>query len=69
MDAGCGEEAIVKICRLYAGGRIREAVKILRKHRCRLMEQLHESQGRVDCLDFLVRQMEREDGNGNGRHE
>ena len=33
---------------------------MLRKHRCGLMDSLHESQERVDCLDFLVWQMEKE---------
>ena len=58
-DAGCNKEIITKICRLYADGQMQDAVKVLRRHRCSLMEQLHESQNRVDCLDFLVRQMER----------
>lgn len=57
-DAGCGQETIQKIYRLYTDGQVKDAVKILRQHRCSLMEQLHESQGRVDCLDFLVRKME-----------
>lgn len=57
-DAGCGGEIITRICRLYADGQIPDAVKILRRHRCHLMEQLHESQSKVDCLDFLVRKME-----------
>ncbi len=33
---------------------------MLRKHRCGLMDSLHESQWRVDCLDFLVWRMEKE---------
>ena len=65
-DAGCDKEIITTICRMYAAGQIEDAVKVLRRHRCFLMEQLHESQSKVDCLDFLVRQMEsvqRKDGN------
>lgn len=58
-DAGCDRETITKICGLYAEGQIQDAVKVLRRHRCHLMEQLHESQSRVDCLDFLVRKMEK----------
>ena len=58
-DAGCDEKFITKICRLYADGQVPDAVKMLKWHRCYLMEQLHESQSRVDCLDFLVRQMEK----------
>ena len=33
---------------------------MLRKHRCGLMDSLHESQGRVDYLDFLVWKMDKE---------
>ena len=61
-DAGCEEETIAKVYRLYADGQVDDAVKILRRHRCCLMEQLHESQGKVDCLDFLVRRLEKTSG-------
>ena len=58
-DAGCGSETILEVCRLYNNGRVQDAVKTLRKHRCTLMDRLHESQERVDCLDFLVWRMEK----------
>ncbi len=59
-DAGCGAQTIETVCRLYHNGQVRDAVKALRKHRCSLMDSLHESQERVDCLDFLVWRMEKE---------
>jgi len=59
-DAGCGTQAIETISRLYRNGQIQDAIKMLRKHRCSLMDSLHESQGKVDCLDFLVWRMEKE---------
>ena len=49
-----------KVCRLYGNGQVEDAIKMLRKHRCTLMDSLHESQWRVDCLDFLVWRMEKE---------
>ena len=58
-DAGCGAQTIEKVCRLYGNGQIQDAIKMLRKHRCSLMDSLHESQWRVDCLDFLVWRMEK----------
>ncbi len=58
-DAGCDREIIIEICQLYTDGQIQDAVKVLRRHRCNLMEQLHESQSKVDCLDFLIRKMEK----------
>ena len=53
-------ETITEVCRLYGNGRVQDAVKTLRKHRCTLMDRLHESQERVDCLDFLVWRMEKQ---------
>lgn len=60
-DAGCGEAEIADVCRLYENGHIRDAVKTLRRYRCGLMDTLHKIQERVDCLDYLVRQMEKEE--------
>ncbi|WP_168356805.1 hypothetical protein [Petralouisia muris] len=45
---------------MYGDGQIQDAIKMLRKHRLSLMDSLHESQERVDCLDFLVWRMEKE---------
>ena len=59
-DAGCGSQTIENICKLYSDGQVQDAIRTLRKHRCCLMDSLHESQGMVDCLDFLVRRMEKE---------
>lgn len=59
-DAGCDARTIENVRRLYDNGQVQDAVKTLRKHRCSLMDSLHESQGRVDCLDFLVWRMEKE---------
>ena len=53
-------EETEKVGRLYGNGQVQDAIKMLRKHRCGLMDSLHESQWRVDCLDFLVWRMEKE---------
>lgn len=57
-DTGCDETNVERIHELYRSGQVREAIKVLRRHRCDLMEKLHESQDRIDTLDFLVRWME-----------
>ena len=59
-DAGCGAGEIEGILTPYADGRIGDAIRAARRQRCRLMDALHESQSRVDCLDFLLRELERE---------
>ena len=35
-------------------------IRKLRLLRCDLIEELHRSQRKVDCLDFLIRQTEKE---------
>lgn len=59
-DAGCDADKISEIRRLYDGGQMQDAIKVLRRQRCALMDDLHESQSRVDCLDYLVSKMEKE---------
>ena len=43
-------------------GRFREALLELRKARGELMEELHGCQRRVDALDLLIRQTEKQKG-------
>ena len=61
-DAGCGAERISEIRRLCEAGDIADAIRRLRRHRCELMDELHKSQGKLDCLDDLLRKMERSQG-------
>ena len=55
-DAGCGREGLQKAEQLYEAGDTEALILYFRKYRCSLMEELHERQHRVDCLDFLIRQ-------------
>ena len=55
-DAGCGSEELLKAERLYEAGDTEALVRYFRKCRCSRMEELHESQRKVDCLDYLIRQ-------------
>ncbi len=54
-DAGCGNGELRKAELLYESGDVGELIRHFRQCRCRRMEELHESQRRVDCLDFLIR--------------
>ena len=60
IDAGCTEASAEDVERLYQNGQTAEAIRKLRLLRCDLIEELHRSQRKVDCLDFLIRQTERE---------
>ena len=45
---------------LCRAGRLEELRKALRKQRCALMDELHESQRKVDRIDTVIRQIEQE---------
>ena len=52
-DAGCGNGEVEKAKQLYESGDTKALLRYFRKCRCSRMEELHESQRKVDCLDFL----------------
>ena len=60
LDAGCSEESTVMVERLCSEGRLDDALHQMKVIRCDLMEELHQSQRKVDCLDHLIRQTEKE---------
>ena len=59
-DAGCCKEITEDIIRMCKAGNMEGALQMMRKDRCRLMDELHESGRKVDCLDFLIRTTEKE---------
>ena len=59
-DAGCLPDESDDILQMCASGNMKDALLKMRKNRCRLMDELHESGRKVDCLDFLIRQTEKE---------
>lgn len=58
--AGCAEVVTEDIIRMYGDGNGRDALLEIKRNRCRLMEELHESARKVDCLDYLIRKVEKE---------
>lgn len=59
-DAGCDETTIKKFLRLQKEGRRQEQYRLLSLHRVSLLEQLHVSQRKIDCLDYLIYTMKKE---------
>ena len=59
-DAGCSPKAAEAICGLYEARQLEAMIRALRRHRRGLMDHLHTCQERVDCLDFLVVSLEKE---------
>lgn len=56
LDAGCGSDELQKARQLYEAGDTEALIRFFRKCRCSRMDELHESQRKVDCLDYLIRQ-------------
>ena len=54
-DAGCSKGASTIICSLYEAGSYKEMIHQMRKQRCELVDEMHESQRKVDRMDFLIR--------------
>ena len=59
-DNGCCMEDIKRAKALYEGGDCEALIKHLRKCRCDLVEEMHNSQRKVDRMDYLIRQAEKE---------
>ena len=57
-DAGCDEATIG--CYIGCCGCGQDQVKVLKKHRRCLLDKIHEGQKQIDCLDYLLYQMEKE---------
>lgn len=58
-DAGCDEECICKFMEDLDQGREKEGLKLLDQHRRCLVDAMHREQKRIDCLDYLVYQVQR----------
>ncbi len=59
-DAGCSEEAVRGICSLYQAGDYPEMLRQMKKQRCALVDAMHESQKRVDRMDYLIHRQEKQ---------
>ena len=60
LDAGCSETNAVMIEQLYQSGQLLDAIHQMKVVRCDLLEDLHQRQRRIDCLDVLIRNTEKE---------
>ena len=66
-DAGCGTPLIEKISALHDSGNLREELRLLAAQRCGLLEKVHATQKKVDCLDYLIFNVKQEKGTSSGR--
>ena len=57
-DAGCTDEMIEKFMSLQNSKSEEQQLRLLAAHRKYLLERLHRVERRIDCLDYLIYQME-----------
>lgn len=60
IDAGCGQEFITEFMEDLRKDNISKDLKLLQAHRRSLLDNLHKEQKRIDCLDYLVYRMTKE---------
>lgn len=60
VDAGCGSELIEKLMALLKSGQTETGLSLLAKHRRFLLDCYHAEQKKIDCLDYLVYTLEKQ---------
>ncbi len=59
-DIGLSDEQKEKAKMYFESGQTSEFIRYLKKCRCGLMDEMHESQRKVDRMDYLIRKAEKE---------
>ena len=57
-DAGCNDEMVEKFMALQDSDDEEQQIQLLSGHRKYLLEKLHRDEKRIDCLDYLIYQMQ-----------
>lgn len=58
-DAGCGPNTVKRFLALWEQGQTKEQLELLAQHREQLLDKVHKEEKRIDCLDYLVYQIEK----------
>lgn len=60
VDAGCDTQITQKCMALFQAGNLREMIPILSAYRKGLLSTVRAGQKKIDCLDYLLYQIEKE---------
>lgn len=60
IDAGCSQEIIQRCMDLVQRKNTAEMKRILATHRRTLLDTVHAEQKKIDCLDYLVYKMDKD---------
>ena len=64
IDAGCDSDTITDFFNFEDSDSIPKQLKLLQIHRKKLLEGLHKYQNEIDCLDYLIIQIEKQKTDG-----
>ncbi len=56
-DADCSSEFMEEFFKIKEFGPSKKLVQLLYKHKFSLLDSLHDSQKKIDCLDYLIFQI------------
>lgn len=59
-DAGCDQDMICRCELLVESNKRGELMRALSLHRKALLDAVHENERRIDCLDYLIYQFEKQ---------
>lgn len=59
-DAGCTNNQIQEIIKLYKLGKKNQVCSILAEHRKCILNNVHKNEKQINCLDYFIHQMEKE---------
>lgn len=59
-DAGCDNKQIQELLKLYKQGQKEKVHKILEEHRKNVLDKVHKNERQIDCIDYFIYQMEKE---------
>ncbi len=62
-DAGCDKSQIEEFLNMEQKKDRQAQYRMLSQHRVSLLEELHREQYKIDCLDYMVYAMQKEDKN------
>lgn len=62
QDAGCGRDTIAAFVQDMQNGELQAAQRLLEQHRRSLLDELHTAQKQIDCLDYLLYQLNKQVG-------
>lgn len=59
-DAGCSDEFVVTFMQVWGTGTLQEQLQLRSRQRCVLLDSVHAAQKKLDCLDYLRYQLQKQ---------